>query len=41
MALIKKFRIKRFKENGAFLKLDKVSMFYNKRQILKRLNLYT
>ncbi|MDA9722841.1 ATP-binding cassette domain-containing protein [Candidatus Pelagibacter sp.] len=39
MALIKKFRIKSFKENGAFLKLDKVSMFYNKRQILNSLNL--
>ena len=39
MALIKKFRIKSFKENKTLLKLDKVSMFYNKRQILNNLNL--
>ena len=39
MALIKKFRIKSFKENEALVKLDKVSMFYNKRQILNNLNL--
>ena len=39
MALIKKFRIKSFKEKEVILKLDKVSMFYNKRQILNNLNL--
>ncbi len=39
MALIKKFRIKSFKEKGALLKLEKISMFYNKRQILNNLNL--
>ena len=39
MALIKKFRIKSFKENKTLLRLDKVSMFYNKRQILNNLNL--
>ncbi len=39
MALIKKFRIKSFKEKKALLKLDKISMFYNKRQILNDLNL--
>ena len=39
MALIKKFRIKSFKEQQALLKLDKISMFYNKRQILNDLSL--
>ena len=39
MALIKKFRIKTFKEKKTILKLEKISMFYNKRQILNNLNL--
>ena len=39
MALIKKFRIKKFKEKIEILKLDKISMFYNKRQILNSLDL--
>ena len=39
MALIKKFRIKSFKEKETILQLDKISMFYNKRQILSNLNL--
>ena len=39
MALIKKFRIKSFKEQEAILKLEKISMFFNKRQILNDLNL--
>ena len=39
MALIKKFRIKSFKERQTLLQLDKISMFYNKRQILNNLNL--
>ncbi len=39
MALIKKFRIKSFKEKEVIVKLDKISMFYNKRQILNNLNL--
>ena len=39
MALIKKFRIKSFKKQEQILKLDKISMFYNKRQILNNLNL--
>ena len=39
MALIKKFRIKSFKEKETILQLDKISMFYNKRQILNNLNL--
>ena len=39
MALIKKFRIKSFKENKTLLELDKIPMFYNKRQILNNLNL--
>ena len=39
MALIKKFRIKSFKEKEVIVKLEKVSMFYNQRQILNNLNL--
>ena len=39
MALIKKFRIKNFKDQETLLELDKISMFYNKRQILNNLNL--
>ena len=39
MALIKKFRIKNFKAHKTILQLDKISMFYNKRQILNNLNL--
>ena len=39
MALIKKFRIKSFKEQEPILELEKISMFYNKRQILNNLNL--
>ena len=39
MALIKKFRIKSFKEQQTLLRLEKISMFYNKRQILNNLNL--
>ena len=39
MALIKKFRIKKIKETEEILKLDKISMFYNKRQILNSLDL--
>ncbi len=39
MALIKKFRIKSFKEKQTLLELKKISMFYNKRQILNDLSL--
>ncbi len=39
MALIKKFRIKSFKEKETLLELEKVSMFYNRRQILNNLSL--
>ena len=39
MALIKKFRIKSFKEQESILQLNSISMFYNKRQILNNLNL--
>ena len=39
MALIKKFRIKSFKEEDPLVELQKVSMFYNKRQILNNLSL--
>ena len=34
MAVIKKFRIKSFKEKETLLELDKISMFYNNRRIL-------
>ena len=34
MAVIKKFRIKSFKEQKTLLQLDKVSKFYDKRRIL-------
>tara|TARA_B100001248_G_scaffold249290_1_gene222368 strand:+ start:506 stop:1282 length:777 start_codon:yes stop_codon:yes gene_type:complete len=39
MAIIKKFRIKSFKEQETLVELNNVSMFYNKRQILNNLNL--
>ena len=39
MAIIKKFRIKSFKEQETLVELNKVSMFYNKRQILNNLSL--
>ena len=39
MAVIKKFRIKSFKEQETLVELNKVSMFYNSRQILNDLNL--
>ena len=35
MAIIKKFRIKNFKNNKPILKLDKVSLAFEKRQILQ------
>ena len=38
MALIKKFRIKSFKDKETLVELNKVSMFYNKRQILNNLH---
>ena len=39
MKNLKKFRIKSFKEQETLVELNKVSMFYNKRQILNDLNL--
>ena len=39
MAIIKKFRIKSFKEQETLVELKKISMFYNKRQILDDINL--
>ena len=39
MALIKKFRIKKFKNQKTILRLEKISMIYNKRQILNSLDL--
>ena len=37
MAVIKKFRIKSFKEEESFIELKKISMFYNKREILEQI----
>jgi len=39
MAIIKKFRIKSFKEREALVELKNISMFYNKRQILNNLSI--
>ena len=39
MALIKKFRIKSFKQDETIVELKNTSVFYNKRQILTNLNL--
>ena len=39
MGLVKKFRIKSFKEQETLVELKKISMFYNKRQILDDINL--
>lgn len=39
MALIKRFRIKSFKEQQTLLQLDKISMFYEKRRILNDISL--
>ena len=39
MAVIKKFRIKNFKKKVEILKLEKVSVFFNKRKILENLNI--
>ena len=39
MGIIKKFRIKNFKKKVEILKLEKVSVFFNKRKILENLNI--
>ena len=39
MAIIKKFRIKNFKKNVEILKLEKISVYFNKRKILENLNI--
>ena len=39
MALIKKFRIKSYKEDEPIVNLKNISVFFNKRQILNNLNL--
>jgi len=39
MAVIKKFRIKSFKEREALVELKNISMFYNKRQVLNNLSI--
>ncbi len=39
MAIIKKFRIKNFKEEKNLLKLEKISVYFGKRKILEDLNL--
>ncbi len=38
MAIIKKFRIKSFKQKKPILKLDKVSLSFGKRQILENID---
>ena len=38
MAIIKKFRIKSFKENKPFIRLEKISFSYDKRQILDNIS---
>ena len=38
MAIIKKFRIKSFKENKPLIKLEKISLSFGKRQILDNIN---
>ena len=39
MAIIKKFRIKNFKKKIEILKLEKISVFFNRRKILEDLNI--
>ena len=39
MAIIKKFRIKNFKQDKELLRLEKISVFFGKRKILEDLNL--
>ena len=39
MALIKKFKIKSYKEIQSIIELKNISVFYNKRQIIENLNL--
>ena len=39
MAIIKKFRIKNFKTKTEILKLEKISVYFNKRKILENLNI--
>ena len=37
MAVIKKFRIKNFKQNKELLRLEKISVYFGKRKILEDL----
>ena len=39
MAIIKKFRIKNFKNEKELLKLEKISVYFGKRKILEDFNL--
>ena len=39
MGLIKRFRIKSYKNEGTIVELKNISVFFNKRQILNNLNL--
>jgi lipopolysaccharide export system ATP-binding protein len=39
MGIIKRFRIKNFKEKNILLQLDRISMFYDKRRILNNISL--
>ncbi len=38
MAIIKKFRIKSFKENKPLIRMEKISLSFGKRQILDNIN---
>ena len=40
MALIKKFRIKQFKDKKPIASLSKISLSYGKRQILDNINFF-
>jgi len=40
MAIIKKFRIKSFKENKPLIKLEKISLSFGKRQILENISFH-
>ena len=39
MGIVKRFRIKSFKEQNSIVKLEKISMVYNKRMILNNISL--
>ena len=41
MAVIKKFKIKSYKKIQTIIELKNISVFYNKRQIIENLKLYS